>query len=74
MAVEMWLMRDEAWTVFDWKPIAGCMEQPYDVYSGKKVYLSEEDYAEYQELNKKYHEWQARLSSMIDDQIIEVSA
>lgn len=69
MSKEMWLIRDEAWTVFDWKPIAGCLGSDYfnEAISGKKVFLSDEEYADYEKVLEQYIEWQKKLANLLDN-------
>lgn len=64
----MWLMRDEAWTVFDWKPIAECLEDEYrsELMSGKIVTLSDEEYEDYSRTVTNYSFWQDKLAKMLD--------
>jgi hypothetical protein len=67
MSVELWLIRDEAWTVFDWKPVAACMEQEWDEFCGKKVNLTEEAYADFIRVQNEYRAWQDKLANMLDN-------
>jgi hypothetical protein len=65
MSVEMWLVRDEAWVVFDTKEMKDIMEAPRSEY--EVVYhMADKDFEEFSKVKEEWYKWQRRLAFHLD--------
>lgn len=65
MSKTMWLVRDEAWVVFDTKEMKDTIECPKSVYE-VEVTLSDAEAVHYEETRERWYAWQRKLAAMLD--------